>query len=68
MTANQARHSITLMAQVLGVSVSGFYALQDRPPSRRQQQDDVLIEKIEQIHVQSRGTYGAPRIHAELRE
>ena len=68
MTANQAKHSIELMAEVLGVSVSGFYAFQGRPPSRRQQQDDVLIEKIEQIHAQSRGIYGAPRIHAELLE
>jgi putative transposase len=28
--------------------------------------DAVLLEKIEMIHCNSRATYGAPRIHAEL--
>ena len=44
MTANQAQHAISLMAEVLGVSVSGFYAFQNRPPSDRQQRDEELAE------------------------
>lgn len=68
MTANQAQHSITLMAQVLGVSVSGFYAFKNRKPSPRTIQDEVLSKHITRIHTQSRGTYGAPRIRAELLE
>ena len=68
MTANQAQHAISLMAEVLGVSVSGFYAFQNRPPSDRQQRDEELAEQIEEVHAQSRGTYGAPRIYEELKE
>src|SRR5690606_29041761 len=36
-------------------------------PSKRKQEDAVLSEKIRVIHTRSRGTYGAPRVHAELR-
>jgi putative transposase len=38
-----------------------------RPPSDRDRSDALLGEQIHQIHARSRGTYGAPRIHAELR-
>jgi putative transposase len=41
--------------------------LEERPPSERERFDAVLSEKIETIHRNSRATYGAPRIHAELR-
>lgn len=68
MIANQAEHSVTVMAEVLGVSVSGFYAFQKRQPSDRQQRDEELIAQIEIIHAQSRGTYGAPRIYEELKD
>ena len=68
MSANQADHAISLMAEVLAVSVSGFYAFQKRRPSDRQQRDEELAEQIAEIHEQSRGTYGAPRVHAELQE
>ena len=56
------------MCRVLGVSRSGFYAYRDREPSARAHQDAVLAEQIRTIHQQSDGTYGAPRIHAELQE
>ncbi|PSR02837.1 MAG: hypothetical protein BRD47_02115 [Bacteroidetes bacterium QS_8_68_28] len=52
---------------VLGVSTSGYYAWRKRGPSRRERKDEMLTEKIKAIHERSRGTYGAPRIHAELR-
>ena len=68
MRVNQARCRIGAMARVLGVSPSGFYAWRDREPSRRRQSDDVLKACIGNIHQRSRGTYGAPRIHAELAE
>ena len=68
MIANQADYLIPLMADVLGVSVSGFYAFRNRKPSPRTVADDQLADKIAQIHAASRETYGAPRIHAELRE
>ena len=68
MRANQAFYCIATMARVLGVSPSGFYAWRDREPSRRRQCDAVLKACIGNIHQRSRGTYGAPRIHAELAE
>lgn len=52
---------------MLGVSPSGFYAWQDRPPSARAQANAALQEQIQTIYTRSRRTYGAPRIHAELR-
>ncbi len=66
MTANQALYPIEMMARVLGVSRSGFYAWRDRKPSRRAQADTVLTEKIGAFHKRSKMTYGAPRIHADL--
>jgi len=55
------------MCRLLGVSTSGFYAWLKRPESARARRDAELAERIEGIHMRSRRTYGAPRIHAELR-
>jgi putative transposase len=51
---------------VLGVSRSGFHAWERRAPSDRALTDAWLVEKIRVIHSSSRGTYGSPRVHAEL--
>ena len=66
MKANQAEHPRATMCRVLGVSPSGYYAWKQRPPSARARQDAELTMKIHTIHLESRGTYGAPRVHAEL--
>ena len=66
MQREKATHNIATMCRVLGVSPSGSYAWCDRPLSVRAQTDQVLLAQIQAIHEQSRGTYGAPRIHAEL--
>lgn len=66
MSAHWACYPIATMGRLLGVSTSGYYAWLQRPPSRRVSEDSELRERIEAIHRQSRGTYGAPRIHAEL--
>lgn len=60
--------SIAAMCRVLEVSRSGYYAWVKRGKSQRRQQDESLTERIEQIHHESRGIYGAPRIYAELKE
>jgi putative transposase len=65
--AEKANHSITTLCRVMGVSTSGFYAWKSRGPSARAAVDDALAKAIAAIHERSRGTYGAPRIHAELR-
>jgi putative transposase len=67
MKAEANHHSVALMSQVLAVSRSGFYAWRIRPPSIRACQDSELERNFKAIHERSRGTYGAPRIHAELR-
>lgn len=54
------------MCRVLEVSTSGYYAWLKRPPSRRAQEDEALTQRIKKIHTRSKGTYGAPRIHAKL--
>jgi putative transposase len=64
--ANQANYPIATMCRVLGVSTSGYYAWLKRQPSLRSRDDAVLTNRIRLIHLRSRGTYGAPRIHAEL--
>jgi len=55
------------MCRVLEVSASGYYAWRKRPASQRTQTDAVLLQQIRTAHEASRGTYGVPRIHAELR-
>ena len=67
MTANQATFPIATMARVLGVSEAGYHAWRKRPPSKKQEADTKLLQRVRTIHVSSRETYGAPRVHAELR-
>lgn len=66
MSANQADFPIRVMARVLRVSASGYYAWRSRPPSVRATADGDLLRRIRTIHAASRNTYGAPRVHAEL--
>jgi len=64
--ANRAEFAVATQCRVLGVSPSGYYAWLDRAPSPRRVTDDALLERICAIHRASRGTYGVPRVHAEL--
>lgn len=66
MRANQAFYSVRRMCDLLGVSASGYYAWKPRPRSRRAESDEELLERIRSVHERSHGTYGAPRIRAEL--
>ena len=66
MSAHQAMYPIRTMARVLKVSASGYYAWRSRPASARATVDADLTRRIRTIHAGSHGTYGAPRIHAEL--
>ena len=67
MSAHQAIYPIRTMARVLKVSASGYYAWRSRPASARAAADADLTRHIRTIHAGSHGTYGAPRIHAELK-
>ena len=66
MKANQAEHRVATMCRVLGVSPSGYYAWRSRGWSGRARRDEELRGTIRTIHKASRGTYGVPRVHAEL--
>ena len=68
MSAHQAMFSIRAMCRVLEVSASGYYAWRRRMISVRRRENDNLKRRIRAIHDRSRQTYGAPRIHAELKE
>jgi len=63
----KAAHHLTTLCRVLGVSPGGYRAWSERSPSARATADAILLEAIRAIHARSRGTYGAPRVHAELR-
>ena len=64
---HRAVHKVATLCRVLEVSASGYWAWCKRPASRRAQADAVLLRQIRTAHEASRGTYGVPRIHAELR-
>jgi putative transposase len=55
------------MCRALGVNRTGFHDWERRAPSDRALSDAWLTERIKQIHAASDGTYGARRVHAELR-
>ena len=64
---HRAVHQVATLCRVLAVSASGYWGWRKRPASRRAQADGVLLRRIRTAHEASRGTYGVPRIHAELR-
>ena len=68
MSANQALFSIRAMCRLLEVAASGYYAWCRRKKSARATEDEHLQQRIRTIHLLSRQTYGAPRVHAELME
>lgn len=62
----KAHHPVSLIARAVGVTAQGYYAWRKRPVSERRRFDSCLKDKIRQIHEATDGTYGAPRIQAEL--
>ncbi len=56
---------VRFICEHLGVSPSGYYAWLTRPACQRVTADEALTATIQEIHATSRGTYGAPRVHAE---
>ena len=63
----KACYPVALMCRVLQVSRSGFYAWCSRPAAPHVHQDQRLAVSIAAIYAHSRGRYGSPRVHAELR-
>ncbi len=64
----RSQYPLRMMCWRLKVSPSGYYAWRVRPESARARQDRVLTGAIRQIHAESDGTYGSPRVHRDLIE
>jgi transposase InsO family protein len=63
-----AGESINRCCRLLEVSKSAFYERCDTTPTKRELADGELLAKIRQIHTESKGTYGVPRVHEALRK
>jgi putative transposase len=64
--SHESRFSAKRMCQVLKVTRSGYYAWRNRPMSKREQSNQVLLESIKKVFQASRKTYGSPRIYVFL--
>ena len=65
--AHRTEFPIILMCRVLAVSRAGYYAAQDRAPSKRATADATLAATITDTFTACRRRYGAPRVHQALR-
>jgi putative transposase len=67
--AHRDRFGVEPILRVLDIPVSTFYGwvAQQRRPCQRRRQDQALTDRIRRIHRRSGQTYGAPRVHAQLR-
>lgn len=65
--AERAQYPVEVLCDVLEVSRSGYYAWATRATPARAKADAQLTVQIVAVHQRSRGTYGSPRVHADLR-
>jgi putative transposase len=63
----RADYPVRLLCDVFGVSPAGYYAWRSRPESRRSAANRDLVDDIRRVHRDTRGRYGSPRIHVELK-
>jgi transposase InsO family protein len=61
-------YPVGLLCRVLQVSTSGYYEWRKRPISKRATENEALTAQIKVFHLASRNTYGAPRIHQDLKD
>ena len=67
MWKHRDEYSIARMAKVLGVSESGYYRWLSRKPSKRAEEDLVLIEEIAEIFYASHRVFGSRKITSIMR-
>ena len=60
-------YPVRILCAVLEVSPAGYYAWRSRPRSTRSTANTELVKAIRQVHRDSGGRYGSPRVHAALR-
>lgn len=66
--AHDDRWPVRTQCRALRVSPGGYYAWRTRTPGERERRRTQLAERIGVIHDDSRGCYGSPRVHAQLKE
>jgi len=66
--AEKASFPVTVMCNALGVKRGSYYAWERRPHEDRDCAEEELVVHIRDVFRRSRGTYGSPRVHAELNE
>jgi transposase InsO family protein len=59
-------HNVKRACELLEVSRSAYYQQKSGVKSVRERVDAQLTERITAVHAVSKGTYGAPRVHADL--
>lgn len=64
--AEKAHFPIAPLCRALGVSSSGFYGWQSRPPTARERRRHELATKVAAVFKESRGTFGSPRVQRVL--
>jgi putative transposase len=65
--AEKAMFPVAALCRVFGVTRQGYYAYASRKPGKRQADNEALRERLKTLHVESRGTYGSPRMQQALR-
>jgi len=68
MKALQISYRLDDLCAAFGVSRSGYYRSRSASQSARARQDAQLAEQLRELHRQSRGTYGRPRLTMALRQ
>ncbi len=59
--------SLNAICRILEINRSSYYAWLKRPPSQRTLKNEKLTEQLKLLHRKSRGTYGSPRLTAQLK-
>ena len=65
--ARKAEHSISAMCRTLGVTRQGYYQSDSIERAERVVRDAELVALVRTIFERSKGRYGSPRVHADLR-
>ena len=64
--AHRAEHQLTRLCQAVGVSRSGYYAWRRRPVSARSAANTRLLERMQQLHRQTKARFGAIKVWRAL--
>lgn len=65
---HRKEHKVVVMCKLMNVSPSGFYGWASRPTSERTRKHQRLATKLKAFYAASYGTYGSPRLYADLNE